>query len=70
MKTYLMTARSTRSKFSVSFEAVDDKAALEHAIKWAKKARLSTDALVSIDRPDGSKIDASEAVALHLNDLA
>lgn len=68
-KTYLMTALSKRSKFCVDFEAADDKAALEHVIKWAKKARLTTDALVHIDRPDGSRINASEAVALYLDDL-
>ena len=69
MKPYRMNARSKRSKFSVGFEAADDKAAMEHVIRWAKKAGLAKDASVRIVRPDGSDINASEAVALHLDDL-
>ena len=46
--------------------ATSDQGAIEHAVEWARKARLADDSKFTITRSDGSEIDVSEAVKPYL----
>ncbi len=66
IKSYVLNVASRRATFSVSFTAWDDDGAVEHVTRWARKARLASDASFKITRPDGSEIDVGDAVRPYL----
>ena len=66
IKSYVRNAAPRRATFSGSLTAWDADSAGEHVTRWARKARLASDASFRITRPDGSQIDIGDAVRPYL----
>lgn len=62
IKSYVFSVTSSSATFSVSLTASDDREAVEHITRWARKARLAGEGSFKLTRTDGSEMDVSEAV--------